>query len=348
MLRTLTLSLLALTLFASGCKKSDPEVDRFVINGLHDISFNSSSSGNILTLEIKQMNGTQENVTLSVENLPSGTSAVIEPSGGVPTFAAAIRFIQTGPVKGGSYPIRVIGKSASSIKTYDLNMVIPSSAVRIETMDSVDLAQYPSINVNLVMSNLSTWAEQTTLTVNDLPAGLDAEITNPTGKPNFNATVRFIEKSLLPEGIYPIKLRATAASSDTTKTVFVKVGPWSGVSADGKSTRAILYKNSSSGFAMYVNSNYSTRLVLNMSLGYTSLPETDGTYTYGISSNYANNRMSISYYPDATGENFTSIDQTVQVTVVRKNGKYSVKADNVVVKNYNGQSKTISIDAREL
>jgi len=115
--------LLTPVLFAS-CKKSDGPSNEFIINGIHDVNL-GTAGGNILAVAVAQTSGTQEPVTITVTGLPAGLSADVQPASGTPAFGAAITFSRTANTAGGTYPIHIVGTSASYTKSYDLNIVVP-------------------------------------------------------------------------------------------------------------------------------------------------------------------------------------------------------------------------------
>jgi hypothetical protein len=124
MLKAIFSAFLFSALFVAACKKDDTPDNTFIINGLHDIDF-TSYNGSYLELVVVQASGTQERVTLSVTGVPAGVTAIITPENGTPDFDAIITFDITGDPTGGTYPIRIVGNTASHIKSYDLNLTVP-------------------------------------------------------------------------------------------------------------------------------------------------------------------------------------------------------------------------------
>jgi hypothetical protein len=127
MSKKLFLILFALPFFFS-CKKGDgTSVDSsYTINGIHDVDM-TQQNANVLTLMLEQKaSSKQQNVTISVENLPAGVSADIQPANGIPSFASVITFYNDFLSPGGKYPIKIVGTSAAGRREYDLNITIPS------------------------------------------------------------------------------------------------------------------------------------------------------------------------------------------------------------------------------
>jgi hypothetical protein len=107
------------------CKKEDSApANTFVINGVHDIDFGVPAS-RYLDLEIVQSSGMQEQVVLSVTGLPAGITVNVVPASGTPKFFASIDFRMTGNPSAGTYPIKIVGASASFSKAYEINLTIP-------------------------------------------------------------------------------------------------------------------------------------------------------------------------------------------------------------------------------
>src|ERR1044072_9453047 len=126
MFRKTFYALLLVPMIFTACKKSDKTND-FVINGIHDVDLGATTTGgNILALAIVQGSGAQEPVTITVTNLPGGITADITPASGTPSFSSSITFKQSGNATAGTYPIHIVGTSASYSKSYDLNLTVPS------------------------------------------------------------------------------------------------------------------------------------------------------------------------------------------------------------------------------
>ncbi len=241
-LKTLAPILLTLAIFSQGCKKETEESDRFIINGLHDIQFNSSATSNMLPIQVAQMNGAQETVNLSVENLPDGFWAGIEPNSGTPTFGAMITIYQSGASKGGSYPFKVVARSASFTKTYTLNLVVPANGFSIAIPDTLEFNESAHAYAGVDRTSGGT-LEEVTLSVSNVPTQLDASFDKNTGKPSFMATLTFNEKTQLPEGNYPITISGKSASYNATSTFVLRARAWTGYTIDGKFYRGSMSFN---------------------------------------------------------------------------------------------------------
>ncbi len=127
MIKKLLLVLLLAPLLFSACKKDDPVnpvASQFVIEGIDQVNL-STSAGSKLDLSISSSSGAAEAVSLSVTGLPTGVNAVFSPVSGTPPFDASVTFSRTSTAIPGTYPIKVVGTSASFTKSYDLNLVVP-------------------------------------------------------------------------------------------------------------------------------------------------------------------------------------------------------------------------------
>jgi hypothetical protein len=123
MFRKTLFAFLTLSLFFAACKKADntPPV-QFVINGVHDLNLDNAY---FLDLSVSQTSGAQERVTITVTGLPPGITAEVDPVAGTPNFNAMISFSKSNNAVGGTYPIKIVGTSASFTKSYDLNLTVP-------------------------------------------------------------------------------------------------------------------------------------------------------------------------------------------------------------------------------
>lgn len=133
------LILLALFIFSAGvfsCKKKEPTptpvppltdslLRGYSLSGLHDVTV--SDTNVLLPLDIKKDSTLEENLTLSVLNLPAGVTVEITPASGKPTFAAVAKFIPSGTVTPGTYRAKmVLTTSSGKKKPYDFNVIIPA------------------------------------------------------------------------------------------------------------------------------------------------------------------------------------------------------------------------------
>ncbi len=125
MLRKILFAILLAPVFMASCKKEDRGPDNtFIINGVHDISFEGTGSTS-LNLDIVQGTGAQESVTIAVSGLPSGVTAQVSPSSGTPAFSTYVSFQLSGNTAGGTYSVKITGTSASYSKSYDMKITVP-------------------------------------------------------------------------------------------------------------------------------------------------------------------------------------------------------------------------------
>jgi len=111
-------------LLAACNKKDDAPAFSYIINNIQNVPL-SIAGVNTLPLEIKYVSGNQEPVSLSATGLPAGVTASFSAASGTPTFSTVLTFTASTTAAEGTYPIKIIGTSASTgTKSYDLELVI--------------------------------------------------------------------------------------------------------------------------------------------------------------------------------------------------------------------------------
>jgi len=116
--------LLATTFFA--CKKNDDAIDAnamtYTVNGVVDktVEYDDSFSMPIL---INHTGGNQEKVTLSLEGLPSGSTATFDPTGGTPNFSSLMSVKVFNP-SGGTYNLKVNSKVGDVTKSTGMVLTV--------------------------------------------------------------------------------------------------------------------------------------------------------------------------------------------------------------------------------
>ncbi len=105
--------LLALVLFS--CQKKS-EIFDYDIKGIGNLSTNRGET-KIVDVVVKATEGTPEQVTLTLKNVPDGISAAIETRQAFPNFTTSLSFIVSQNTAMGEYDITLEATSASTVKT---------------------------------------------------------------------------------------------------------------------------------------------------------------------------------------------------------------------------------------
>lgn len=131
--KTLIVFLLATCFFIS-CSKPETFISNpatkstFTIIGVHDMAFDTSGHA-VLALAVKDVTGdTQQSVSVGVSGLPRGILPTIKPHTGTTDFTTSITLSYDGvydTAAPGTYPLKIIGESASDTETYDCKLTIP-------------------------------------------------------------------------------------------------------------------------------------------------------------------------------------------------------------------------------
>ncbi|HTN46191.1 MAG TPA: hypothetical protein VL098_07565 [Flavipsychrobacter sp.] len=114
------------------CSKKDQNNDGisvYHLNGVTDKTLKQGAGRNLsFELNLKQIAGRQEKVTLSVEGLPNGLRDSFSSVAGTPGFNTTLSFIQSSLVSPGIYPLRIKSTTESgNSKVLPMNLTIQES-----------------------------------------------------------------------------------------------------------------------------------------------------------------------------------------------------------------------------
>ncbi len=107
-------SIVATLIFLAGCSKDDvrPRSFSYSIDTVQDLSLRRGASIGIpVMINAGSDSGAAETVTLSLKGLPAGVTATIQPSSGIPGFAANVLVFAGMNSSLGTYPVRLVGRS---------------------------------------------------------------------------------------------------------------------------------------------------------------------------------------------------------------------------------------------
>jgi hypothetical protein len=98
------------------------------VSGIHDVVV-GMTYGDSMSLTIEGTRSIDENVALTITGLPSGVTANVSPSSGVPTFASFVRFTNMSAIPG-SYDCQLTCTGTKSgKKSYDFNVTVHGAPV---------------------------------------------------------------------------------------------------------------------------------------------------------------------------------------------------------------------------
>jgi len=129
----LPLFLLITLAFVSCKKESDTSV--FNISGINNLKINRAET-QTCNVTISQIQGTPEQVTLSLKGVPDGVSAAIETQQGLPNpkFIVPLSFIVSRDSKMGDYEVTLSATSASCVKSLTFKLSINDQLSMIMTV----------------------------------------------------------------------------------------------------------------------------------------------------------------------------------------------------------------------
>lgn len=173
------------SLLVVSCSKKDEKnnttpfvTENFTINGITDADLYATMNLNIALKD----GGKQETVNLELSGLPSGASGVFSNTSGIPTFESKLGF-KTFNTKAGTYPVKLIGKSASTTKEYSFKLSVPELyGIFVENSDTY--------TPHLVQNQIADGASRINITSYS-SGGIELDITLPAGSMNTPGTYTY-------------------------------------------------------------------------------------------------------------------------------------------------------------
>jgi hypothetical protein len=218
-------------LFGLGCSKSNNNTASsgnsqvYTVNGLSDITVPQYLDTTIYVLyNIKFESGTQEPVSIVLENLPAGLTASPASVSGTPTFGAQFT-LRLHMTTTGTFPVTVTANSGSAAKkTFTFNIVVTPATQFSYQVSGPDVTffRYDTAVVNLPLSvtYLDGIKETVVLLPDSIPAGVAITYATNTGTPDFATTFYLRINPSMPLGTYPITIHASSPSTVTKSYKF--------------------------------------------------------------------------------------------------------------------------------
>lgn len=149
------------------CKRTDNSNVKlpaaFRVDGITDIAVERDSMNVLGPIEVTMPGGQQERVSLFVNGLPQGVTAMVSPETGTTDFMSMITFRASDAAAVGHYPVMITAKSGAGEKTYDMTVhVMPISecgmrmAGEFEAVDQCDTNTNPKYDVAVIPSTDKT------------------------------------------------------------------------------------------------------------------------------------------------------------------------------------------------
>lgn len=160
--------------------------------------------------------GFNNNVTLSLSNLPSGVTATW---GANPTSNnTSLVLTASNSAVAGNYTVGLTAVSGSLTRTTSFTLTIGTPTFTLNGYDQT-IGQGSSSTGYVYLTSSYGFSDPVTLSASDLPSGVTATFaTNPT---TYSSSITFAATSSVATGIYPISITGTAGS--LTKTVKINL-----------------------------------------------------------------------------------------------------------------------------
>jgi hypothetical protein len=170
--------------------------------------------------------GAGENITLSVDGLPSGVTAVFAPTSIVAGNTSTLTLTVDAAVLVGTYSLTVTGTSPSTSHGASLSLVVGGNddfalSLLPAALD-IGVNSHDSTTVQTMVTAGS--AQSVTLTVDGLPQGATASFDNPTIPTGDSATLTITTGPDTPMGTTNVTITGTAASGTRTAVLALTVG----------------------------------------------------------------------------------------------------------------------------
>ena len=120
-MKKISLVVVLLVLIITGCTKKyyygseGNDNPPYIVQGINDFSINEDSGPSVMGLSIMYQNSDQENVKVSLENVPAGLFTIIERPSGIPSFSSFIQFTDSSATPG-TYTVNLVVTGAKSGK----------------------------------------------------------------------------------------------------------------------------------------------------------------------------------------------------------------------------------------
>jgi hypothetical protein len=167
--------------------------------------------------------GFADNVTLSVDGLPSGASATFTPTSrsGTASWSAALAVTTTSATPPGTYPLTVKGTSGTKVRSATANLVVaaPNLAISISP-SSRTIPAGSSTTYTVAITRSGSFADPVTLTLSGLPTGYTRTFSpNPATGASSTLTIRANST----RGTFTFTVTATGGGLTRTATAQIRV-----------------------------------------------------------------------------------------------------------------------------
>ena len=174
------------------------------------------------TVTITLKSGSSQTVTLSASGLPSGASAIFNPSSGNPTFTSTLTISAGTSTPTGTYALTAIGTDGELTRTATYALTVTSASQPFDFSVSVSpnsgSAQQGNSITSSIMVSLSSGSPQTvSLSASGLPSAASASFNPSSGNPTYTSIMTVTTSSTTPTGTYTVTV--TASGGGLTRTI---------------------------------------------------------------------------------------------------------------------------------
>jgi uncharacterized membrane protein len=225
MKKTLILFLL-LTVAIGACKKdsSNSANFKYEINNIQDLTIHAGDTA-YMNLEVKLLEGTPDDVNLLIKGLPPDVTASLSSGGSVPDFNTVVTFIANKNVLTGIFPLKIVAASLMGKQTYNFKLTVLNGSdttgdttnhdpftYTVNGIGDVNVHTGNSASKDLEVKLLTGTAENVSLALTGLPAGLTSSFTHSSGLPTYTTSLNVEAGATATPGTYPVTLKATSSA----------------------------------------------------------------------------------------------------------------------------------------
>jgi len=180
------------------------------------------------TVTITLQSGSSQTVTLSASGLPSGASAIFNPSSGNPTFTSTLTISAGTSTPTGTYTLAVTGTGGELTRTATYALTVTSASQPFDFSVSVSpnsgsVQQGNSITSSITVSLSSGSPQTVSLSASGMPSASSASFNPSSENPTFTSTMIVTTSSATPTGTYTVTVTASGGGLTRTTTYALTV-----------------------------------------------------------------------------------------------------------------------------
>jgi len=208
----------------------------------NSVTITQGGAAGTSTITVNDLNGFNGSVSLSASGVPSGVTAVFNPTS--TTTTSTLSLTASGTATTGTFTVTITGTSGGLMATTTLTLTVNSSATPDFTIgaspSSVTISQGGNGTSTITITSLNGFSSATTLSASNLPSGVTAGFSpNPITPPangKATSTLTLTASGTAATGTFNVTVTGTSGSLTHSTTISLTVNSSSGQTAVYNST----------------------------------------------------------------------------------------------------------------